>query len=161
MTLVYRLEDDQYAGPFIGAAHVPNFTPEYAKQKREDNKEMGRALGWLKVDSDGIKMHPDATHPHHSWDVEDAEAVDEMGMLELLLGAQPTWRTGVKDERQLLHWFPPQSFDFFKKHGYRVDVYDVPDMAIKWGKYQLLFNSAKATLVKTEPFEVLAQEAAK
>jgi hypothetical protein len=83
---------------------------------------------------------------------------DEINKIMMMFGQMPTWRTGVKDQQQFLHWFPPQSLDWFAQHGFKLDVYDVPTEAIKWGNYQLLFDSTKAKLVKSEPLHQLAKE---
>jgi hypothetical protein len=41
--------------------------------------------------------------------------------------------------------------EFFNEHGYKLGIYDVPKVDIKYGKYQLMFNASKAKLIKEEP----------
>jgi hypothetical protein len=59
--------------------------------------------------------------------------------------------------RQFEHWFPRKSWADFGAFGMKLDVYDVPDDAVRFGQYQVMFDPTKAHLVKSEPLTSLGE----
>jgi hypothetical protein len=138
MTQVLRMEDGNGLGPFFN---------------QPDPEGMSKAVGWLQPYEDGVRAaseYEGRTHPHHMLDIPGADVgSDLMGALLTLTGSP--WKVGVKDQKQFYHWFPKHSMEFFNEHGYKLGIYDVPKVDIKYGKYQLMFNASKAKLIKEEP----------
>jgi hypothetical protein len=136
---VMRLETQEGWGPFIAqpphmVAHVP----------------------WLRQVGDGVASKDDF-HPHHMQDIPETDlGGDTIGGIFTRLGSP--WKVGVKDKQQFLHWFPKSSLAYFDHEGFKLDVYKVPASAVKTGTYQVMFDSSKATLVKSESPTVLERD---
>jgi hypothetical protein len=142
----WRMENSAGHGPF---ADMP-----------ADPRDIVTHVPWMKAMrlSDGnYGIKSDSTHPHHMLDIPEADlGGDYFGALAMMLGSP--MKVGVKDKEQFLHWFPKSSLDYFAKHGFKADIYSVPAKDVKFGKYQLMFDSSKAHLVKSETLKELEQE---
>ena len=147
---VFRMENDEGFGPFNMALN--------------DAPGMVKAVPWLKLSPSGHGVGPKntwaaMTHPHHMKDIPDTDlGGDDMGVIPMLLGSP--WRVGVKDMRQFYHWFPTHSLNWFAHQGFHLSAYEVPKSAVKMGTWQLMFDINKAHLLRTEPLNELAKEAA-
>lgn len=143
MTLIYRMEDRHHHGPFSLAT---------AKQYGDRAAmKMWRHVPWADAGPDGLAAM-DRTHPHHIRDILggddfDAYMAEFLGLMPL----QGNWLVGCRDLRQFYHWFPKQALPDFAHCGLELAIYDCPDCAIKWGRYQLMFDPKQAKLVKREP----------
>ena len=144
---VLRMEDDEGLGPFV----------------KMDSDEFQKHVSWARQvvggDSPFEKgISPDETHPHHMHDV---QGVDEneaaVATIALMLGFPTRWKVAVKDENQFLHWFPASSFDYFSGLGFHLARYEVPSEAVRYGKWQVMFDSDQAKLLAVEDLHKLAK----
>lgn len=143
MTLIYRMEDAHHHGPFNSAL-----------AKAYGNRTvmgMWRHVPWADADFDGLSAL-DAEHPHHITDVLHLSPMDAYFAEYMELMPLPgNWSVGCISLQQFFHWFPKPSLPDFAKCGLELSIYDCTDEAIKRGRYQVMFDPARAILDKQEP----------
>ena len=66
----------------------------------------------------------------------------------LLMTLQPHHYFGFRDLTQVKSWFTKEDRRSFRKHGWFLAVYSVPDEYVIKGRKQVIFHWEKATLVK-------------
>jgi hypothetical protein len=139
---VLRLENDR--GPF---------TRPYPYSITEFKKLAGYVsiVAGSIAQSGGPELAPtDDIHPTHFQDVLDRRSERALADPDLASVANALaagdWRTGVKDEEQLLHWFPPKLLTMLVSVGFNVALYEVPAASLWSGDYQVMFDRDCASL---------------
>lgn len=127
---VYRVEQKDHTGPF----------------ELLDGEDFAKVVSWAES-IPGVGIKTDDEHPHH---ISDVLKGDEF--MNLLLQQFKDYRTGVDNEKLVTHWFPRESWSYFAKQGMGLDTYEVPDDAVIKGKYQVLFDMDRATLISRKEF---------
>jgi len=151
MRHVYRMENKQGLGPFNPGVSRGSF------EKFMAVFDAWSHVSWADPSLGGLSAKPGrakVTHPHHIVDVlglsdEDARTAE----YEHIMPIAGKWLVGCKDIRQFHHWFPAVALPCFAELGMHLHVYACPDEAVKDGTYQLMFDPALATLIKSEPLD--------
>ena len=60
-----------------------------------------------------------------------------------------TYVCGFSSRAQFEAWFPYESHTAFNAAGFSVSEYEVPDEHVEHGRYQVMFDRAEATFVKS------------
>jgi hypothetical protein len=139
--LVYRMEDAQHRGPF---------NTDFLTRDVERAERMWDDVPWIEISPFGGATSLDSTHPHHLDDVLHVSE-DFDGYASDVYHKFPIpgyWLVGCKDLRQFYHWFPKPSLPDFDRCGMFLHVYSCPEDAIKEGRWQLMFDPKRSTLVE-------------
>lgn len=66
-----------------------------------------------------------------------------------------SWRYGFESAELLKRWFEPKFYKALDQVGFMVAIYDVPDDAVKCGKFQCAFKFKSAKRLKHVPLAEL------